>query len=290
MLSDFMAAKRGSMMKRVKIGATIVFLVVAIYFTISYGIFWFTKPSADAQLKFSESPSVEQNIAEPKLLPHESVVIQNMQESVCKHASCKNQGQLYPELDDSLADFIVTNDEDAPLAQVVAEEQPLFVMNADTMQDKKILAVDAYGFIKMPKELLLHGYQIDQDTRDVIKILVGNDLDEFVRLILQSNNNIVSKDACRSCGMHAFFKKVIKDEPLDTDEIVILQQALANLSKFVEKMRSLSPHTAIMRAEQYSALQDLNKSQIVKNNLKIQARKASTTAALKKLQAIKYNR
>lgn len=290
MVSDFMATKRGNIMKRIKIGAAIIFLAVAIYFIMSYGIFWITKPSLDAQLDLSKAQSIEQNLDKSKALSNESVVIQNMQGSTCKHASCQNQVQSHAVLDDSLYDFVITSEQNAPLAQIVADKQPIFVMNADNVRDEKLLSVDAYSFVTMPKALLIDGYQIDQDTRDAIKILVGNDLDEFVRLILQSNNNIVSKDACRSCGMHAFFKKVIKDEPLDADEIVVLQQALANLYRFVEKMRSLSSHTFIMRTEQYSALQDLNKSQIVKNNLKIQARKASTTAALKKLQAIKYNR
>ncbi len=187
---------------------------------------------------------------------------------------------------DVQSDFIVTNDDvDEPVAQLGADDQPEFVITADENVHKKSKKSHSYSFITMK---IADDYIIDQETQDVLDILIGDDVDAFVKLILQSNNNIVSKEACRSCGMYAFFNGIKHHKPLTSDDVRMLQKMLANLYRFVGKMQKLNKDIELMRGEQYEALQNLHKSQAVRNDAKLQARRSATAAALKKLQNIKY--
>ncbi|MDP3788066.1 MAG: hypothetical protein Q8Q60_01950 [Candidatus Chromulinivorax sp.] len=275
-------------MKRIKIGVVIVLLIAVIYFMISYSIFLYKKPSIDAQLHVAQLQVEDTLVGEKFIDQHEqqnkkqneSVVIQNMAATPCKKhadASCDVQSH-----------FIVTSDEqDEPVMQVTADDQQEFIVTADQNMHRPVGKSHSHSFITMK---ISDDYEIDQETQDTLDMLIGNDVDIFVKLMMQSNNNIVSKEACRSCGMYAFFNGIKNHKPLTTDDIRMLQKMLANLYRFVGKMKKLNKDVEIMNQEQYEALQTLHTSQAVKNNAKLQARRATTAAALKKLQNIKYNK
>jgi hypothetical protein len=266
-------------MKRMKMGVAIVFSIVIIYFIVSCGIFLFKKSSIDTQLQVPQEKVVDQIMVQPEMKQDESVVIQDLAAVPCKHQiSLKN----------TQADFVVINDEQDELSlQIVVDDKPEFIVSADDDVSEEVVELHSYSFITMA---ISDDYIIDQEVQDMIDVLIGNNVEDFVKLILQSNNNIVSKEACRSCGMYAFFNGIKNHKSLTSDDVRTLQKLLANLYQFVEKMQKLNKKKKIMGSEQYAALQNLHKSQAVKNDLKLQARRAATSAALKKLQNIKYNR
>ncbi len=277
-------------MKRIKMGVAIVCCIGVSYFMISYGIFLYKKTSIDAQIQEQVQPvadvvSYKESINEQKeqnrsgVMPQdESVVIQTMSCVSCKKHPVVSQ--------DLQSDVIVTNDEqDEPVAQVFADDRPDFIVSSDKSVHKKSKKSYSYSFITMK---ISDDYVIDQEIQDALDVLIGNDVDAFVKLILQSNNNIVSKEACRSCGMYAFFNGIKNHKPLTSDDVRMLQKMLANLYRFIGKMQKLNQDVQIISDEQYEALQSLHKTQAVKNDMKLQARKAATSAALKKLQNIKY--
>lgn len=262
-------------MKRIKIGATIIFLAAAIYFILSYGIFFLKKESLDVQLKSSEENSADRESVEPQ----DNVVIQRN--------AHENDDKNKVFVESAPDDFIVTQEIERPLPILMVEEPSLFVIKAaDRVVDQDLSKIDSYSFVTMP---IPDDYKMDQETQKTLDALIGSDLDEFVRVVLQSNNNIVSKEACRSCGMYAFFSAIKKHQPLSADEVVVLQKLLANLYQFVQKTKALTKFSIIL-LEQYNALQDLNRSQAEKNDMKLKARRTATAAALKKLQSIQYNR
>lgn len=139
-----------------------------------------------------------------------------------------------------------------------------------------------YSFMTMP---VFDNYQMDYETRKALKTLIGNDIDQFVKIVLQSNNNIIAKQACRSCSMYSLFKKIKKNKQIAADDLVVLQKMLANLYQFIENMNKLSS-IKILQPEQIKALEDLHMSESKKNSLKLQARKAAASVTLKKLQTI----
>ncbi len=260
-------------MKRVKFGIAIVFLAVIVYCIVSFTIFFDKKESIDTQLLLSEQ-SVDQSM----IASNQAVIIQNVGSVTCQECHNPMQGN------DEKSDFIVTDDADEQqLPIVVAEPQEEFFVSID--RSKKLKKVNSYSFMTMP---LTDDYSMDQETHDALDVLIGNDVEGFVRLVLQSNNNIVSKEACRSCGMYAFFNGIKNHKNLTVEDIVLLQKLLVNFYRFVEKMQKLS-HEALLLPEQYEALQDLHRSQDIKNDIKLKKRFAVTSAALKKLQNIKYN-
>ena len=282
---------RRGMMKKIKISIVIVIGLVTVYCIVSYSIFFIYKPSIDAQLqKIGEE--TQETISNQVIDKRDHVVIQSLSQRVCQHGDDCYRAQDQA-LDDSLDDgidsseIIVTQEPQRPLSLFTAEpEREFFVNSDDQFADRNPIAIQSYSFMTMPVD---EDSFIDLDTQATLDILIGNDVDEFVKLVLQSNNNIVSKEACRSCGMYAFFNGIKNHKPLSVDEIRILQKLLINLYQFTAKMKNLSD-TPIMHAEQCDALEDLHRSQAVKNDIKLQARLAVTSAALKKLQNIKYNR
>ncbi len=264
-------------MKRVKFGIVIVFLVAAIYCIVSFGIFFDKKASIDTQLQL-----LEQSLEEGVQPQNQSVVIQNIESITCHECNHPvQQNNVQP-------DFIVINDSDINEQQLpdgfVDNQSELFVK---ANSEKNVIPLSSSSFITMNP--ISESYVIDQETQNALDVLIGHDVDEFVRLVLQSNNNIVSREACRSCGMYAFFNGIKHHRQLTVKDIVMLQKLLANLYRFVERMQKLS-HEPLILPEQYEALQELHRSQDVKNDIKLKQRFAATSAALKKLQNIKYNR
>jgi len=235
------------------------------------------------QSKLPEDTTLEQS----KIKSGGNVVIQrgmnnddqlsNQSATTCKQ--CQQTPPRFP------VKLIITQDQDSSLPLIMNDNQSSISCNQDSFVDKELRTLDSYSFITMP---ISDDYIMDAETQATLDTLIGQDLDDFVKLVLQSNNNIVSKEACRSCGMYAFFNGIKKHHPLKPDDVIILQQVLGNLYQFIAKMKAMSK-SFIIRSEQYDALLDLHRSQAVKNDMKLQARRAATQAALKKLQTIKYN-
>ena len=166
---------------------------------------------------------------------------------------------------------------------IMPEKQDEFFI-VDRPIDEKDINLDSYSFVTMP---ISDDYEIDIETQQNLDILIGNDFNRFISLILQSNNDVVSKQACRSCVLYAFFKKVKKHHVLTTDDIIKLQHMIGNLYRFIETTKKLSK-SMMITPEQYAALQDLNRPQALKNSMKLQARKTAAAAALKKLQSMSH--
>ena len=265
-------------MKKVKAGIAIVVSTIIIYFVVSYGVPWFRSLSVGLQLQSGEVKSIKQTEERLESKDDSLVVIQNEVED----RQCSDDFHKEPQ---NLVEFTMNGEPKKSFPLIMAEEQRKFILSRDAAGDKEPVKLDSYSFVTMP---IVDDYKIDKETQYTLDTLIGKDLDEFVKLVLQSNNNIVSKEACRSCGMYAFFKAIKKHKTLNAYEVVTLQQILSNLYKFIENMKKLS-NTSLMLSEQYNALQDLNRSQAVKNDIKLRKRKAATSAALKKLQSIKYN-
>lgn len=244
-------------MRKLKHSIGIVFLLGVVYALISYGIFYYKKPSLDQQLQIDN-----RSVVQSSMQPSQGVAIQSITDDyVCQHD--QDQQSL-----NSLDNF---------------DDQSLLHEFQQSIDKSDVGSINSYSFVTIPAKDCI----IDVELLYTLDLLIGGDLDEFVRLVLQSNNNIVSKQACRSCAMYAFFNKIKKHEQLSIEDIEILQPLLANLYRFVQKMQALSG-TQLLRPSQFEALEDLNRSQKAINDKKIQARKAATAAALKKLQTISY--
>lgn len=241
-------------MQKVKIGTGIVIGVVAMYAITSFTIFYFKKPSLDQQL------SIENQVNVKSQKEIEGVVIQAVDDQQEENVVCPHQQDQ--------ESFDTQNDQ---IPETMSSTQDFGASS------------DSYSFVTMPAQDCV----IDKELLYLFDMLIGQDLDEFVRLVLQSNNNIVSKQACRSCTMYAFFSKIKKHQPLTVQDIATLQPLLANLYRFVQNMKKISG-VDLLRSQQFAALEDLNRTESVKNDMKLQARKAVTAAALKKLQSIKY--
>jgi hypothetical protein len=131
-------------------------------------------------------------------------------------------------------------------------------------------------------------YKLDVDTQESFDILLGNDFNRFINLVLQSNNDIVTEQACRSCVLYTLFKKVKHRKPLREQEIKTLQLIIEKLYHYMSSMKQLTKKL-VMSREQYNALQDLNQSHEVKQKNRLQARQAYTKEALRALRAIEYH-
>jgi hypothetical protein len=246
------------MMHKVKIGVRIVIAVAITYAIVSYTIFYVRKSSLDKQL------SIENQIDQPQA---GDVVVQSINNTDEASLSCSHVQ------DSGIENFIVPESQN---------ESTNFSLQENIIPEP--VSQDSYSFITMPAQDCV----IDKELLYTFDLLLGQDLDEFVRLVLQSNNNIVSKQACRSCAMYGFFNKIKKHEQLTVEDIQTLQSILANLYRFVENMKKMSSSTMLLRPEQYEALKDLHRSQAAKNDKNLQARKAATAAALKRLQTLSY--
>ena len=245
-------------MRKLKHSIGIVLVLGGVYALISYGIFYYKKPSLDQQLQIDNRSVVQSSVQ-----PSQDVAIQSIADDyVCQH-------------DQDQQSF-------KPLDNFHEDQNSLYELQ-QSIDQSDVNSINSYSFVTMPAKDCI----IDAELLYTLDLLIGGDLDEFVRLVLQSNNNIVSKQACRSCAMYAFFNKIKKHEQLSIEDIEILQPLLANLYRFVQKMQALSG-TQLLRPSQFEALEDLNRSQKAINDKKLQARKAATAAALKKLQTISY--
>lgn len=258
-------------MKKIKHGIMLVVGAACIYAFVSYTIFYYKKSALDVQLPLQIQDVSRVNFLTS--LKDSQVDCDEVQEHLYKHPENKRN-------------CMVLDKDHMPFVSIVAEpgHKLSFDLQESDDQASQLSVLDSYSFVTMPAELSL----LDAEVMRTLHILIGNDVDEFVRLILQSNNNIVSKQACKSCAMYAFFHKIKKGEQLDKQEIIILQKLLANLYRFIEKMKNFSAHT-FLRQEQYDALQDLNSCQAKKNDTNLQARKAAINIALQKLQKISTN-
>jgi hypothetical protein len=265
-------------MKRVTIGIAIIFLTVTIYFIVSCGLLLYKKQSLDQQISdLQDAQGFGKKESGITKLSRDRVVIQN---AIDDNDADSKEDTGNPRL----FQFGISSKPERPLAIIRDEVEDDFFVESDGNEQNTPL--DSYSFVTMP---IGDDYIIDRETQDSLNILIGNDLDDFVKLVLQSNNNIVTKEACRSCGMYAFFSDIKKRQKLTKNEVIILQKSLANLYQFVEKMKLLSKKI-IISPEQYAILENLNRPQSIINDMKLQVRRAATSAALKKLQAIQYNR
>jgi hypothetical protein len=239
-------------MQRLKIGAKAVVVLVIFYAVLSSTIFYMKKSAMDQPLDIIDSGQQVQNVRIQK------VVDEGL--ASCTHA-----------------------DEEAVLRdQDVVQDD---VIDQVVVRDELPQSADYYSFVTRPAQDCI----IDKELLYTFDMLIGHNLEDFVRLVLQSNNNIVSKQACRSCAMYAFFNKIKKHQRLTVEDIATLQPLVANLYRFVQKMTAMSGgKLTLLRLEQYEALQDLHKSQKELNNKKLKARKAATAAALQRLQKISY--
>ena len=255
-------------MKRIKIGVAIIFLTVGVYFIISYSIFWFKKSSVDKQLQSAE----KEGVAAEMIQPEGNVAIQRVVQDDDTDIESSDEDS------NNSDELVVSSESENPLPVIMAEKEREFIITSDrAVENKKPVKLDSYSFVTMP---IADDYEIDIETQRTLDALMGKDLDAFVKLVLQSNNNVVSAEACRSCGIYALFSILKKHQSLPLDEIVVLQKMLANLYQFVETTKSLSKsNKPLLLLEQYQALQDLNRSQSEKNVRKLQARRAATSAA-----------
>lgn len=269
----------GETMKKIKFGIVIVVITAIIYCIISYSIFFNDKQSIDYQL---QQANLQNNVTR-QAISSEKVTIQKIAE--CKDPDCQGWQALQQGNGSLLSKCTISQEPKAALPIIMAEnqQQQSFIQH-DGIVDENTVGVQSYSFVTMPLEDCV----IDKETQATLDTLIGHDLDGFVKIVLQSNNNIVSKEACRSCAMHALFHDIKHHKKLYPDDIKILQKLLINLYQFVEKTKKMSKKSkqSILLHEQYAALQDLNRTSISKNKLKLQARQAATTAALKKLQSM----
>ncbi|MBP6869953.1 hypothetical protein KBC04_03665 [Candidatus Babeliales bacterium] len=263
-------------MKRVKIGVGIIIGIVGVYFIISYGIFYVRKPSLDVQLQPLDEQVVIQKIAR---VQQENDNKDDLEHDAQYHELQKDHTSF--KKDDEIK-LVIMKEKSKPLPVIMPESEEEFVVKIDRAVDEKILGLDFFSFVTMP---IPDDYEIDVETQNSLDILIGNDFNRFINLVLQSNNDVVSKEACRSCGLYAFFKKVKHHKTLTIDDITTLQHIIGNLYRFAETMRKLSKD-AVMSPEQYTALQDLNRPQVLKNSMKLQARRAAAASALKKIQSM----
>jgi|GEM_PF-2365031 len=127
-----------------------------------------------------------------------------------------------------------------------------------------------------------HDGTLKLEIQQAFDLLIGDSIESLLDLIAQSNNNVLSTDPCRTCAIDAILKKVSKHKKLSKHELHSLQSVVMNLYKFINTMQKLS-NKSMLTAQQYVALDSLNKSQMLKNDDIVQARKATTLAALQSL-------
>lgn len=265
----------GGMMKSIKVGMAIVGIAVVSGIIIGSFVLFKKKRIDDQQVVVQKISDIQYD--DIPLVEHD------MQYHNQKSRSSKIQFQ-----DQDDVTLVIVPEKEKPLPIIMPEQQDRFVIEEDYIVAnhpvcEKSGNVDLQSFVTMK---IADDYRLDIETQLTLDILIGNDFNQFINLILQSNNDIVSKEACRSCGLYAFFKKIKHRKQLRPDEIKTLQHMVGNLYRFVETMRKLSGNFSGMSVEQYAALQDLNRPQVLKNSMKLQARKTAAAAALRKLQSM----
>ncbi len=141
-----------------------------------------------------------------------------------------------------------------------------------------------YSFVSMP---ISDNYRFDLETQESFDRLIGDNVELFIKLLMQSNNRILGADACPECSVSALIKQVKQHKKIERDDIIILQKMIANLYTFIETTKKISGKI-LLHADQYAALQFLNLPQHIKNNIKIEERQAATVAILHKLKMMQY--
>lgn len=262
---------------RTKIGTFIGVIVVA--FIIFCTVFLFKK-IFDNKIEVLEQEVIIQKIKRAASYDNDPIINHELQ----YHKNNKNN-QFE---DHSEIQLSITQKKEEPLSIIKEDQQKVYTVQADYVVanhpiQENAVDLDLCSFVTMP---IPDNYIFDIETQNSLDILIGNDFNQFIKLIIQSNNDVVSQRACRSCVFYAFFKKIKKHKNLTTDEIQTLQHIIGNLYRFIETMKKLSS-AVMMSPEQYSALQDLNRPQILKNSMKLQARKTAAARALRKLQSMK---
>lgn len=203
----------------------------------------------------------------------QSVIIQNIQHDT------HEQNRVQVVVNDAVEErqeqvFVIADD----------TNQYTFEQDGNILDSQNLLKQDEFSFVTMP---IAENYTIDIETQCALDSLIGNDLNLFIHLILQSNNNVLSKQACKSCNVHALFKKVKRHTRLSIKDMKLLQHVIGNLYRFIQTMQSIS-NSIIITPEQYDALQFLNRPQSVNHAIQLQARKVAATQALIKLQSMSH--
>ncbi|MGZ6254610.1 MAG: hypothetical protein ACXWL5_01300 [Candidatus Chromulinivorax sp.] len=256
-------------MKKIKIGVAVLFGIVGIYFIVSYGIFLLKKPIIDQQIEKSLDDNLyENNDQEDNTMQLEDKVsIQDVSVQIQSISEIKDD--QHQTIDDQ--NIVFDN-------QLL--ENDLQKKNQDIITSNGSCALNnAYSFVDMP---IGDDYVIDNQTYKTLQILIGSNIDEFVKLILQSNNDLITAQICKSCTLFAFFKKIQHKKPLTIDEIKTLQKMLVNLYRFVQVTQNLSEEK-LLQTEQYIALENLNRSGNLQQDIEQQAQKDIMIGALQKL-------
>jgi len=151
--------------------------------------------------------------------------------------------------------------------------------------------MDDYSFVNMP---ISQDTQLSGDTQKSLDLLVCHNLEGFLDLVTQSNNDVLSHESCRSCSMHAILKHLKNGRHLDVHDLQALQVAVANVYQFILSMKKLKNDQEFLPGtllpDQYSSLQHLNRSLKINKKLELQNCTDSTNlAALIALRNIKYS-
>lgn len=187
-------------------------------------------------------------------------------------------------------------DKNQVLVTHVEEEQPVILSDDNTSDDtdKSVMSKDYHvsfqsdmeqediSFVTMP---ITVDYKIDVETYYALDRLIGNDLYRSINLFLQSSNNVLSKESCKSCNVHMLCKKVKRRTDLTPQDIKLLQHLVGNLYRFVQATKNMSG-SLIVSSDQYDALQFLNQATTVNNRIQAYARKVAAADALKKLESM----
>lgn len=267
------------MVSIVKNKAVFIFGVIVAFSLIFSAIFVFKK-YFDHNVDVLEQEVIIQNIKRTASYDNDPIVNHELEYHTTNK---KNQFEDHSEIK-----LFITAENKKSLSIIKEDAQPVSIIQSDSVVEdypveEKVIDLNSCSFVTMP---IPDNYIMDIETQYLLDILIGNDFNQFIKLIIQSNNDVVSQQACRSCVFYAFFKKIKKHKILTVDEIKTLQHIIGNLYRFVETMKKMSPGM-MMSPEQYRALQDLNRPQVLKDSMKLQARKNAAARALRKLQSIR---
>lgn len=163
---------------------------------------------------------------------------------------------------------------------VIEEEDEHVVELATIIESCPILPHDSFVTTEFRD-----GAQLDATVQQSFDLLLSKNIDGLLDLIVQSNNNVLAQNSCKSCAIDTILKKVLKRKALTVAEIISLQHVVENLYKFVNTMQALGQKT-ILTHEQFLALKNLNTSQVSIKQIARESRQAATIAALQSLKNI----
>lgn len=168
----------------------------------------------------------------------------------------------------------------------MVEEEP--VMQEDEQVIELTTIIESYPVLPHDSFVTTEFYdgaQLDATVQQSFDLLIGHNIHGLLDLIVQSNNNLLVRDSCKTCAIDAILKKVSKRKALTLVEIISLQHVIENLYKFVNTMQALGQKT-ILTHEQFLALKNLNTSQVSMKQIARESRQAATFAALQSLKNI----